>query len=470
MTTDKLLKGNRIESDSMGEVEVPADSLWGAQTQRSLKYFAIGSDLMPMEVIRALAIVKKAAAITNHALGELPQEKADLIIRAAEEVIEGKLDENFPLRVWMTGSGTQANMNVNEVLSNRGIEIAGGVLGSKSPIHPNDHVNMSQSTNDVFPTAMHIATVLAVKQHLIPQVKKLRTALDEKAEKWKQVVKIGRTHLQDAVPITVGQELSGYVAMLDDNLKRIEGVLPELYKLAIGGTAVGTGLNAPREFAEGVTRQIAGITGLPFTQAPNKFAAMGAHDAIIMASGVLKTMACSLYKIANDIRLLASGPCCGLHELVLPSNEPGSSIMPGKVNPTQCEAVAMVAVQVMGYDTAVGFAGAGGYLEMNVYKPMMIFNVLKSIELISDSCKNFTDYLVRDLSVNEKQIDKFLTSSPMLVTALSPVIGYDKASEIAHLAMEREISLKKACLELGYVSSEEFDRLVDTYRMAHPHS
>ena len=469
MTTDD---GNsiRIESDSMGEVEVPADCLWGAQTQRSLKYFAIGSDLMPMEVIRALAMVKKAAALTNHALGKLFQEEAELIIRAAQEVIDGKLDDNFPLRVWMTGSGTQANMNVNEVISNRAIQISSGVLGSKHPVHPNDHVNMSQSTNDVFPTAMHIAAVLALNNPLIPQVKRLSAALDEKAAEWKEIVKIGRTHLQDAVPLTLGQELSGYVVMLNDNLKRIESVLPELYNLAIGGTAVGTGLNAPQGFAEGVTRQIAEMSGLPFTPAPNKFAVMGAHDAIIMTSGVLKTLACSLYKIANDIRLLASGPHCGLHELVLPSNEPGSSIMPGKVNPTQCEAMAMVAVQVMGYDTAVGFAGASGYLEMNVYKPMMIFNVLQSIAIISDSCKNFTYYLVKDLAVNEKQIDTFLTSSPMLVTALSPVIGYDKASEIAHLAMEREISLKEACLELGYVSSEEFDRIVDTYRMAHPHS
>ena len=469
MTTDDV-KSIRIESDSMGEVEVPADCLWGAQTQRSLKYFAIGSDLMPMEVIRALAMVKKAAALTNHTLGKLPQEKAELIIRAAQEVIEGKLDANFPLRVWMTGSGTQANMNVNEVISNRAIQISAGVLGSKHPVHPNDHVNMSQSTNDVFPTAMHIAAALALKNPLIPQVKRLSASLDEKATAWKEIVKIGRTHLQDAVPLTLGQELSGYVVMLNDNLTRIESVFPELYNLAIGGTAVGTGLNAPQGFSEGVTRQIAEMTGLPFTPAPNKFAVMGAHDAIIMASGVLKTLACSLYKIANDIRLLASGPCCGLHELVLPSNEPGSSIMPGKVNPTQCEAMAMVAAQVMGYDTAVGFAGAGGYLEMNVYKPMMIFNVLQSIAIISDSCRNFSDYLVRDLSVNEKQVDKFLTSSPMLVTALSPVIGYDKASEIAHLAMERDISLKEASVELGYVSSEEFDRIVDTYRMAHPHS
>jgi fumarate hydratase class II len=469
MTSDDR-KNTRIETDSMGSIEVPADSLWGAQTQRSLKFFNIGSDLIPIDVIRALAVVKKAAAITNQALGYLPKETKDLIIRAAEEIIEGKLDHHFPLRVWMTGSGTQANMNVNEVIANRAIQLAGGTIGSKEPVHPNDHVNMSQSTNDVFPTAMHIASAMALKTRLIPQIKRLVNALNEKAEKWKELVKIGRTHLQDAVPLTLGQELSGYVVMLEENLERIEGVLPELYRLAIGGTAVGTGLNAPKDFAEGVARNITEITGMPFTPAPNKFAVMGAHDAVILASGVLKILACSLYKISNDIRLLASGPNCGLKELVLPSNEPGSSIMPGKVNPTQCEAMAMVAVQVMGYDIAVGFAGASGYLEMNVYKPMMIFNVLKSIEIISDSCRNFNDYLVKDLQVNEKQIDRFLNSSPMLVTALSPVIGYEKAAQIAHLAVEREISLKNACLELGYLSSEEFDRVINPYQMAHPHS
>jgi fumarate hydratase class II len=463
-------KITRHEVDSMGDVELPADVLWGAQTQRSLKFFNIGSDLIPMEVIWALALVKKAASFTNQKLGKLHKDKADLIIRAAEEILEGKLNQHFPLRVWMTGSGTQANMNVNEVIANRAIQLAGGEIGSKEPIHPNDHVNMSQSTNDVFPTAMHIASAMALKNRLIPQVERLSDALTEKAEKWKDLVKIGRTHLQDAVPLTLGQELSGYVVMLEENLERVRGVLLELYKLAIGGTAVGTGLNAPKGFGEGVAEKIAEITGMPFSSAPNKFAVMGAHDAVVMASGVLKTLACSLYKISNDIRLLASGPNCGLQELVLPSNEPGSSIMPGKVNPTQCEAMAMVAVQVMGYDTAVGFAGASGYLEMNVYKPMMIFNVLKSIEIISDSCRNFSDYLVRDLQVNEKQIERFLNSSPMLVTALSPVIGYEKAAHIAHLAVEREISLKDACLELGYLTSDDFDRIVDTYQMAHPHS
>ena len=463
-------KNSRIETDSMGDIEVPADVLWGAQTQRSLKYFNIGSDLIPMEVIWALALVKKAAALTNQELGKLQKDKADLIVCAAEEIREGKLDQHFPLRVLMTGSGTQANMNVNEVISNRAIQLAGGDIGSKEPIHPNDHVNMSQSTNDVFPTAMHIASAVALKNRLTPQVKRLADALHEKSEKWKRLVKIGRTHLQDAVPLTLGHELSGYVVMLQENLERISGVLPELYRLAIGGTAVGTGLNAPKGFAEGSAEKIAEITGMPFRSAPNKFAVMGAHDAVIMASGVLKTLASSLYKISNDIRLLASGPSCGLQELVLPSNEPGSSIMPGKVNPTQCESMAMGAVQVMGYDTAVGFAGASGYLEMNVYKPLMIFNLLKSIEIISDSCRNFTDYLVIDLQVNEPQIERFLNSSPMLVTPLGPVIGYEKTAQIAHIAMEREISLKEACLELGYLSAEEFDRIVDAYQMAHPHS
>jgi fumarate hydratase class II len=458
----------RIETDSMGEIEVPADYLWGAQTQRSLKYFTIGSDLIPAEVIEALAMVKKAASMTNRDLGKLPKEKADLIIQSADEIIEGKLKEHFPLRVWMTGSGTQANMNVNEVIANRAIELVKGVKGSKDPIHPNDHVNMSQSTNDVFPTAMHIASARALHNHLIPRVQKFRNALEEKVRQWADIVKIGRTHLQDAVPLTLGQEFSGYVVMLDDNLERIGAVLPELYRLAIGGTAVGTGLNAPRGFAEGVAQHIAEITGLPFLSAPNKFALMGAHDALVMTSGVLKTLACSLYKIANDIRLLASGPHCGIHELELPSNEPGSSMMPGKVNPTQCEAMAMVAVQVMGYDAAVTFAGASGYLEMNVYKPMMIFNVIQSIRIISDTCNNFTDFLVKDLHLNEKQIRSFLGTSPMLITVLSPVIGYDKAAEAAHLAMEKEISLKEACIELGYVSSDEFDRLVDPHKMAHP--
>jgi fumarate hydratase class II len=458
----------RKERDSLGEIEVPAHRYWGAGTQRSLLHFAIGDDLMPPEVIRALALVKQAAALANRELGKLPAEKAALIIGAAEEVVEGKLDGNFPLHVWMTGSGSQANMNVNEVIANRAIELAGGVLGSKDPVHPNDHVNMSQSSNDVFPTAMHLAAAASLQAHLLPKVGKLRDALAEKAKIWADVVKIGRTHLMDAVPLTLGQEFSGYVGMLDDNLERIGAALPGLHRLALGGTAVGTGLNAPKGFGALAVKHLAELTGLPFVSAPNKFAVMGAHDALVMASAVLKTLAVSLYKIANDIRLLGSGPRAGLHELDLPANEPGSTIMPGKVNPTQCEALAMVAVQVMGYDAAVACAGAGGYLELNVYKPLLIFNVLQSIKLLSDGCNNFTDFLVAGLKANPTQIDQYLHRSLMLVTALSPVIGYDKAAKIAHLAAAQGLTLKDAALKLGYISAEDFDRLVDPYRMAHP--
>ena len=460
--------GTRWERDSLGEIEVPANRYWGAGTQRSLLHFAIGEDLMPKEVIRALALVKKAAALANRELGRLPAEKAALILRAAEEVIEGKLDGNFPLHVWMTGSGSQSNMNVNEVIANRAIELAGGVLGSKVPIHPNDHVNMSQSTNDVFPTAMHLAAAAAIQERLRPKVRKMRDALDEKAKSWADLVKIGRTHLMDAVPLTLGQEFSGYVGMLDDNLERIEGALPGLYRLALGGTAVGTGLNAPKGFGALAIRHLADLTGLPFVCAPNKFTVMGAHDALVMASAVLKTLAVSLYKIANDIRLLGSGPRAGLHELDLPANEPGSTIMPGKVNPTQCEALAMVAVQVMGYDAAVAFAGAGGHLELNIYKPLLIFNVIQSIKILADTCNNFTDFLVKGLKPNPGQIDAYLHRSLMLVTALSPVIGYDQAAEIAHLAHTQGLTLKEAALKLGYISGEDFDRLVDPYKMAHP--
>jgi fumarate hydratase class II len=460
--------GTRWERDSLGEIEVPANRYWGAGTQRSLLHFAIGEDLMPKEVIRALALVKKAAALANRELGRLPAEKAALILRAAEEVIEGKLDGNFPLHVWMTGSGSQSNMNVNEVIANRAIELAGGVLGSKVPIHPNDHVNMSQSTNDVFPTAMHLAAAAAIQERLRPKVRKMRDALDEKAKSWADLVKIGRTHLMDAVPLTLGQEFSGYVGMLDDNLERIEGALPGLYRLALGGTAVGTGLNAPKGFGALAIRHLADLTGLPFVCAPNKFTVMGAHDALVMASAVLKTLAVSLYKIANDIRLLGSGPRAGLHELDLPANEPGSTIMPGKVNPTQCEALAMVAVQVMGYDAAVAFAGAGGSLELNIYKPLLIFNVIQSIKILADTCNNFTDFLVKGLKPNPGQIDAYLHRSLMLVTALSPVIGYDQAAEIAHLAHTQGLTLKEAALKLGYISGEDFDRLVDPYKMAHP--
>ncbi|NES68379.1 MAG: class II fumarate hydratase, partial [Okeania sp. SIO2D1] len=404
----------RTESDSMGKIEVPANRYWGAQTQRSLIYFSIGQDYIPPEVITAFAILKKAVAQTNHELGKLPEDKTKLISQAAEEIIAGKLDGNFPLRVWMTGSGTQCNMNVNEVISNRAIEIAGGVMGSKIPIHPNDHVNMSQSSNDTFPTAMHIASAIALQEKLLPKVKKMRDALQEKSEVFSDIVKIGRTHLQDAVPLTLGQEFSGYVAQLDANMQHITNVLPSLYELALGGTAVGTGLNTVSGFAELAAKYISEITGLPFVSAPNKFAALAAHDPIVMASGALKTLACSLLKIANDIRWLGSGPRCGFGELILPANEPGSSIMPGKVNPTQCEAMAMVATQVFGYDAAIAFAGAQGSFELNTYKPMMIFNLIQSINLIADSCNNFTDFLLVDLQANQKKIEFYLEQSLML--------------------------------------------------------
>jgi fumarate hydratase, class II len=460
--------GTRRESDSLGEIAVPVNRYWGAQTQRALTYFAIGADLIPPEVVRALAMIKKAAALANYELGKLPHDKAGFILRAAEEVIEGKLEGNFPVHVWISGSGTKSNMNVNEVIANRAIELAGGVLGSQDPIHPNDHVNMSQSTNDVFPAAMHIAAASAIQELLIPKVQKLRDALDTKAQSWAELIKIGRTHLMDAVPLTLGQEFSGYVGLLDDNLESIRLSLPGLYRLPLGGTAVGTGLHAPKGFGNLAIKHLAGLTGLPFVPAPNKFAALQAHDALIIASSGLKTLAVSLYKIANDIRLLASGPRAGLNELHLPANEPGSSIMPGKINPTQCEALAMVAVQVMGYDAAVTFGGAGGYLELNVYKPLLIFNVIQSIKILADSCNSFTDFLVVGLQPNHAQIDAYLHRSLMLVTALSPVLGYDKAAQIAHLAKDEELTLKEAALKLGYISAEDFDRLVDPYKMAYP--
>ncbi|MGB5897427.1 MAG: class II fumarate hydratase [Geitlerinemataceae cyanobacterium] len=455
----------RRETDSMGAIEVPDDRYWGAQTQRSIAYFSIGRDIMPPEVIRGMAILKKAAALTNQELGKLSETKAQLIAQAADEIIDGKLDNHFPLRVWMTGSGTQCNMNVNEVISNRGIELAGGVLGSKNPIHPNDDVNMSQSSNDTFPTAMHIASAVAIRDRLLPNVRKMRDALWRKSEEFADIIKIGRTHLQDAVPLTLGQEFSGYVAQLDANLCRIEGVLPDLYELAVGGTAVGTGLNAPPGFADRIARKIAEMTELPFVSAPNKFAALAAHDGMVMASGALKTLACSLMKIANDIRFLGSGPRCGLGELSLPANEPGSSIMPGKVNPTQCEAMTMVAAQVMGYDAAIAIAGSQGHFELNVFKPMMVFNLLQSIEILSDSCNNFTEFLLKGLQANRSQIQSHVDRSLMLVTALAPHIGYDKAAQVAHLASEKDLTLKEACLELGYVSETEFDRLVDPRQM-----
>ncbi len=459
----------RLETDSMGEISVKSDRYWGAQTQRSLHHFSIGEDKMPIEVIRAFAILKKASALTNRDLGVFASDKAELIAQVADEILTGKFDDHFPLYVWMTGSGTQSNMNVNEVIANRAIEITGGEIGSKKPIHPNDHVNMSQSSNDTFPTAMNIASAIAVTSRLIPNVEKLRNALAEKAEAWQEIIKIGRTHLQDAVPLSLGQEFSGYVGMLDDNLRRIKQALPDVYQLALGGTALGTGINAPNGFAEKSAEYIAEFTDLPFITAPNKFTVMGSHDAIVMLSGTLKTLACSLYKIANDIRLLACGPRAGLNELELPANEPGSSIMPGKVNPTQCEALAMVAVQVMGYDTAVSFAGASGYLDMNVYKPMMIYNVLQSIKILADSCNNFTEFTVIGMKPNVKRINELVNQSLMLVTSLSPVIGYDKASEIAHLAHHDNLTLKEATLKLGYLTAEEFDKSINLKKMAYPH-
>ena len=458
----------RKEKDSMGEVQVPADRYWGAQTQRSLIHFSIGQDLIPQEVIRSFGILKKAAAITNREIGKLPKDKTRLIIQAAEEVIQGKLESHFPLRVWMTGSGTQCNMNVNEVIANRAIEISGGRMGSKKPIHPNDHVNMSQSSNDTFPTAMHIASAVALNERMIPRLLKMRNVLHAKETEFSEIVKIGRTHLQDAVPLTLGQEFSGYVAQLDANLQRLEAVLPHLYELAIGGTAVGTGLNTARGFAEGAARHISELTGLPFVSAPNKFAAIAAHDAMVMASGALKTLACSLMKIANDIRFLGCGPRCGLAELILPENEPGSSIMPGKVNPTQCEAMMMVAAQVIGYDTAMAVAGSQGNFELNTFKPMMVFNLIQSVNLMADSCNSFTDYLLDGLKADRERIARYVEQSLMLVTALNPVIGYDKAAQVAHLAHEKGLTLKQACLELGYVTAEEFDKVVDPRKMAYP--
>ena len=458
----------RTETDSLGEVQVPDDRYWGAQTQRAIEYFSIGTDLMPIELIHAYGILKKAAALTNRDLGLLSTDKCDLIVRAAEEVAQGKLDGHFPLHVWMTGSGTQTNMNVNEVIANRAIELAGGALGSKTPIHPNDDANMSQSSNDSFPTAMNMAAAILTAERLIPSVAALRDALAAKADAWSDIVKIGRTHLQDAVPLTLGQEFSAYASMLDDNLARLDFALKDVFKLALGGTAVGTGINAHPDFAVRAAAGIADLTGLPFESAANKFAAQGAHDALVMLSGAYKTLAVSLYKIANDIRLLACGPRCGLHELDLPANEPGSSIMPGKVNPTQCEAMAMIAVQVMANDQAVALGGAGGYLEMNVYKPLMINAVLQSARIIADGCRNFRAFMVEGMEPNRAQIAAYVERSLMLVTALNPVIGYDKASKAARYAYEKDITLKAACLALGFVDEATFDRVVDPTKMLGP--
>ncbi|MDQ7781842.1 MAG: class II fumarate hydratase [Desulfomonilaceae bacterium] len=462
-------EGNvRMESDSMGPIGVPSDRYWGAQTQRSLKHFSIGQDRIPEEVIQAMGILKKAAALTNKELGKLPPDKADLIVRAADDVIRGELADNFPLRVWQTGSGTQTNMNVNEVIANRAIEMAGGVMGTKDPIHPNDHVNMSQSSNDTFPTAMYVAAAVKITGKLIPAVERMRDALGEKAHEFKDIVKIGRTHLQDAVPLTLGQEFSGYVAQLEADLSYLESVLPGLYQLAIGGTAVGTGLNAHPEFGDRAAGHISRMTGLAFVSASNKFAVLAAHDAVVMAGAAVKTLACSLMKIANDIRWLSCGPRCGIGELVLPANEPGSSIMPGKVNPTQCEAMTMVAVQVMGYDAAISIAGSQGNFELNVYKPMMIFNLIQSIGLLTDTCESFTTYTIKGLEANRERIDFLLNQSLMLVTALNPIIGYDRAAEVAKTAHKNGTTLKEACMSLGYLTSEEFDTHVQPHKMARP--
>ncbi len=458
----------REETDSLGKVRVPADKLWGAQTQRSLEHFSIGRDLIPPEMVHAYAILKKAAAAVNHAGGRLDDKRCNLIIRVCDEILQDRHSDMFPLHVWMTGSGTQFNMNVNEVISNRCCQIEGTPLGSKQPVHPNDHVNMSQSSNDTFPSAMYISAAIGANERLLPALKALADAIAGKAAEWADIVKIGRTHMQDATPLTLGQEFSGYAEMLTADIARIEHALGDVYQLALGGTAVGTGINAAAGFAEAAATEIARLTGLPFMSAPNKFAVQGAHDALVQFSGTLKTLGVSLYKIANDIRLLSCGPRAGFHELLIPENEPGSSIMPGKINPTQTEALAMLAVQVMANDVAVTFGGAGGLLEMNVYKPLMIANIMQSIAILADGCTNFRKYLIEGTRPNRKKIEEYVERSLMLVTALSPEIGYDKASGIAHYAMEHDTTLKAAALKLGYVSAAEFDRIVDPTRMVHP--
>jgi len=459
----------RKETDSMGVVEVPADKLWGAQTQRSLEHFSIGQDLIPREMITAYAILKRAAANANHAGRRLDDRAHQLIVQVCDEILAGQHHHMFPLHVWMTGSGTQFNMNVNEVVSNRCCQLAGTALGSKAPVHPNDHVNMSQSSNDTFPSAMYIAAAVNVTERLLPAATGLRDAITAKAGEWKDIVKIGRTHMQDATPITLGQEWSGYAGMLSDNIERIEDALKGVYRLALGGTAVGTGINAAPGFAEAAAAEIARLTGLPFVSAPNKFTVQGAHDALVQLSGTCRTLAVSLYKIANDIRLMSCGPRAGFSELEIPENEPGSSIMPGKVNPTQAEALTMIAVQVMANDVAVGFGGAGGDLEMNVYKPLMIFNIAHSITILSDGCTNFRKFLVEGTKPNLKKIKEYVDRSLMLVTALSPVIGYDKASHVAHYAMDNDLTLKEAALKLGFVTEELFDRVVDPAKMVRPY-
>ena len=459
----------RTERDSLGDVEVAATALWGAQTQRSLQHFSIGRDLMPREMITAYAVLKRACAVVNHRASRLADAQYVLILEACDELLDGRHVDMFPLHVWMTGSGTQFNMNVNEVVSNRCCQIAGTALGSKTPVHPNDHVNLSQSSNDSFPSAMHIATAIAVETRLVPAVTALRDAIDRKARGWADIVKIGRTHLQDATPLTLGQEWSGYVGMLSDGLDRIASAMRDVYRLTLGGTAVGTGLNAAPGFADAAAQEIAERTGLPFVTAPNKFATQGAHDGLVHFSSALRTLAVSLYKIGNDIRLLSCGPRAGLHELIIPENEPGSSIMPGKVNPTQIEALTMLAVQVMANDIAVGFGGAGGYLEMNVYKPLVIHNVMQSITLLTDGCNNFRRFLIEGTEPNTKAITAFVERSLMLVTALTPVIGYDKASRIAHHALDHDLTLRDAALALDLVSASDFDRIVDPAKMIRPY-
>jgi fumarate hydratase class II len=457
--------GTRTESDSMGEIQVPAEHYWGAQTQRSLEHFAIGGDRMPLPLYHAYGFVKKAAAQVNAEMGCLPRGKADLIARVADEIIAGKLDAEFPLFVWQTGSGTQTNMNVNEVIANRAIQLAGGTLGSKQPIHPNDDVNKSQSSNDTFPTAMHIATALEIHRRLLPALTALRDVVAAKAHQFAGIVKIGRTHLQDAVPLTVGQEWSGYVAQLDEAIQRLHDSLPGLYRLAMGGTAVGTGLNAPEGFAEKAAAKVAAYTGLPFVTAPNKFAALSATDAVVAAHSALRGLAVVLMKLANDVRWLSSGPRCGLHELILPANEPGSSIMPGKVNPTQAEAMLMVCIQVMGLDAAVGFAGSLGNFQLHTMRPLLIHNTLHSIRLLGDVCTTFREYCVVGIEVDRQRVQEMVNRSLMLVTALSPTLGYDRAAAIAHKALAENTTLREAAVGCGFISAEEFDRLVDPAKM-----
>ena len=458
----------RTETDSMGEIEVPAHFYYGAQTARSLIHFDIGAETMPRELIRGMGILKKASALVNAELGLLPESIKDLIAKAADEVIDGKLNDHFPLRVWQTGSGTQSNMNSNEVIANRGIELAGGVIGSKDPVHPNDHVNMGQSSNDTFPTAMHIAAVESIREALIPSLVSLTKSFRNKSTEFKDIIKIGRTHLMDATPLTLGQEFSGYTTQLEYAHDRINGFMPRMYQIALGGTAVGTGLNSHRDFPEKVAKQIADITGCPFVTAPNKFESLAAHDAIVEASGVLKTIACSLMKIANDIRWLGSGPRCGIGEIILPANEPGSSIMPGKVNPTQSEAMTMVAAQVIGNDTAINVGGSSGNFELNVFKPVMIYNLLQSIRLLADSCRSFNDHCVAGIEPNKTQIEKHLNGSLMLVTALNPHIGYDNAAKVAKKAYQENTTLKESAVALGLLTDEEFDEKVRPEKMTGP--